>query len=58
MIGTCFKTLKTVVELMQNNDCLCLGLSIARSAFTIYDPTKLLIKDVYPVYMSLDCFLE
>ena len=37
---------------------MCLGLSIARSEATIGDPTKLVIKEVYPVYMSLDSFLE
>ena len=47
-----------VVELMENKDCMCIGLSIARSQATISDPTKLVIKEVYPVYMSLDSFLE
>ena len=37
---------------------MCLGLSIARSHATIADPTKLVIKDVFPVYMSLDAFME
>ena len=43
---------------MENKDCMCIGLSIARSQATISDPTKLVIKDVFPVYMSLDSFLE
>ena len=43
---------------MENKDCMCLGLSIGRSQATVTDPTKLFIKDVYPVYMSMDSFLE
>lgn len=37
---------------------MCIGLSIKRSEATISDPTKLIIAEVYPVYMSLDSFLE
>lgn len=37
---------------------MCLGLAIKRSNATISDPTKLIISDVYPVYMGLDAFLE
>lgn len=43
---------------MRAKDCMCLGLSIKRSEATIADPTKLIIAEVYPVYMSLDSFLE
>ena len=37
---------------------MCIGLSIARSEAAIMDPTKLVIHEVYPAYMSLDSFLE
>ena len=57
-IGNCPLSMCSVIELMQNKDVMCLGLSIARSQATIADPTKLVIKDVYPVYMSLDAFME
>jgi hypothetical protein len=57
-IGNCPLSMSSVVELMQAKDCMCLGLAIARSQATISDPSKLVIKDVYPVYMSLDAFLE
>ena len=57
-LGDCPLSQCNVVELMENKDCMCLGLSIARSEATISDPTKLVIKDVFPVYMSLDSFLE
>ena len=57
-IGNCPLSMSSVIELMQAKDCMCLGLAIARSQATISDPTKLVIKDVFPVYMSLDSFLE
>ena len=57
-IGNCPLSMSSVVELMQAKDCMCLGISIGRSQATISDPTKLVIKDVYPVYMSMDSFLE
>lgn len=37
---------------------MCIGLSIARSQATIQDPSKLVIKDVFPEFLSLDSFLE
>ena len=57
-IGNCPLSMCSVIELMQNKDVMCLGISIARSEATIADPTKLVIRDVYPVYMSLDAFME
>ena len=57
-LGDCPLSQSNAVELMENKDCMCLGLSIGRSQATIADPTKLVIKDVYPVYMSMDSFLE
>jgi hypothetical protein len=57
-LGDCPLSQCNVVELMRNCDCMCIGLNIARSQATILDPTKLVIKDVFPVYISLDSFLE
>ena len=47
-----------VFELLEQKDCMCLGLDIARSEAAIADPSKLVIRKVLPVYMSLDAFLE
>ena len=57
-IGQCPMSQCSVVELMKQKDCMCLGLAIKRSNATISDPTKLIIADVFPVYMGLDSFLE
>ena len=47
-----------IVELMEAGDCMGLCLSISRSEATINDPTKLIVKDIVPTFMSLDQFLE
>ena len=57
-VGVCPLSQCSVIELMQAKDCMCIGLKIARSQATIADPTKLVIKEVLPVYISLDSFLE
>ena len=57
-VGVCPLSQCSVVELMQAKDCMTIGLKIARSQATISDPTKLVIKEVLPVYISLDSFLE
>ena len=57
-LGVCAISQCNVIDLMRAKDCMCLGLSIKRSEATITDPTKLIVKQVYPVYMSLDSFIE
>ena len=37
---------------------MCIGISISRSEATITDPTRLVINDVFPAYMSLESFLQ
>ena len=57
-LGQCPISQCGVVDLMREKDCMCVGLSVKRSEATISDPTKLIIAEVFPVYMSLDSFLE
>ena len=37
---------------------MCLGLDVARSEAVIADPTKLIIKDIIPTFMTADSFLD
>lgn len=37
---------------------MCLGLDVGRSEAAIADPTKLVIKDIIPTFMSADSFLD
>ena len=46
------------LECLKEKDCMCIGLEISRSEATISDPSKLVIHDVHPTFISLDSFLE
>lgn len=43
---------------MEVGDCFCLALDVGRSEACIADPTRLLIKDIIPTFMSADSFLD
>ena len=57
-IGNCPVSQQNIVECMKAKDCMCIGLEISRSEATISDPTKLIIREVLPAFISLDSFLE
>ena len=46
------------LECLKEKDCMCLGLEISRSKATIDDPSRLIIREVHPTFLSLDSFLE
>lgn len=37
---------------------MCLALDVGRSEAAIADPTKLVIKDIIPTFMTADSFLD
>lgn len=43
---------------MEAGDCMCLCLDLGRSGAAIADPTKLVIKDIIPTFMTSDSFLD
>ncbi len=57
-IGNCPLSTLDVIECIENSDAMCLGLQIMRSEATISDPTKLVIKDVVPTFLSAESFLD
>ena len=57
-IGTCPISTMNTLECLKEKDCMCIGLEISRSEATISDPSKLVIHDVHPTFISLDSFLE
>jgi hypothetical protein len=57
-IGCCPMSLNNAAELVAAGDCMCLTLDIARSEACVNDPTKLVVKQIFPSYMSLDSFLD
>ena len=58
LVGSCPLSCNDVIEAMEAGDCMCLGLDVARSEAVIADPTKLIIKDIIPTFMTADSFLD
>ena len=57
-IGVCPISQQTGIEALEAKDCMCIGLEISRSEACISDPSRLVIREVYPSFISLDSFLE
>ena len=57
-IGNCSLSLVNSVEAIQDSDCMCIGLNIKRPEAAIADASRLIIKDIYPTYMTANSFLE
>ena len=57
-IGDCAFSVMNTVDAMQDSDCMCIGLSVERPESAIADPTKLIVKDVFPTYITADSFLQ
>ena len=58
VIGNCPLSCNDVFEAMEANDCMCLALDIGRSEACIADPSRLIIKDIVPTFMTADSFLD
>ena len=43
---------------MEVQDCMCLGLDVGRSEAAVADPSRLVIKDIIPTFMTADSFLD
>tara|TARA_B110000285_G_scaffold141354_1_gene158144 strand:+ start:1789 stop:2136 length:348 start_codon:yes stop_codon:yes gene_type:complete len=46
------------VEALEEQDCMCIGLSVTRPEAAIADSSRLIIRDIFPTYISADSFLE
>lgn len=57
-IGCCFMTTNDVFESLESCDCLCLCLDVRRSEACIADPTKLIVKQIIPNFISADAFID
>jgi hypothetical protein len=58
VIGNCPLSCNDLFEALQSGDAMCLGLDIARSEACIADPSRLVIKDIIPTFMTADSFLD
>jgi len=57
-VGSCPLSCNDVIEALQQGDCMCLALDIARSEQTIQDPSTIVIKDIIPTFMTADSFVQ
>jgi hypothetical protein len=57
-LGDCPMSQCNAIELLKEGDCMCLTLDISRSEACINDPTKLIVNQIHPSFMSLDSFLD
>ena len=57
-VGDCAFSVMNAAEAMQESDCMCISLSVERPESAIADPTKLIVKDVFPTYITADSFLQ
>jgi len=51
-IGNCYLSTLNVFEAMREGDCMCLALDVVRSEAAIADPTKLVIKEIIPNFLT------
>jgi hypothetical protein len=57
-LGACPLSCNDLFEAMEAGDCMCLGLDVSRSEACIADPSRLVIKEIIPTFMTADSFLD
>ena len=57
-MASCPLSCNDLIEAMEIGDCMCLGLDVGRSEACIADPTRLVIKNIVPTFMTADSFLD
>lgn len=57
-IGRCILSTNNFIEALADEDCLCLSFDIGRSQAAIVDPSQIIIKDVYPSFITAGSFFE
>ena len=55
-IGECILSSNNFIEALADEDCLCLTFNIGRSQAAIVDPSQIIIKDVFPSFLTAGSF--
>ncbi len=58
VIGNCPLSCNDINEALASGDAMCLSLKVKRSEACIADPSRLIIEDIIPTFMSADSFLD
>ena len=57
-VGDCILSLMNPIDALQSGDCFGIGLSIHRPEAAIADPSRVVVHDIVPTYLTVDSFLE
>ena len=57
-IGECPISCTDAIDALADGDCMCIGLEIERPEEAIADPSRLVVKDIFPTYLTADSFLQ
>lgn len=55
-VGECILSSNNFIEALVDEDCLCLTFNIGRSQAAIVDPSQVIIKDVFPSFLTVGSF--
>lgn len=56
-VGNCPLSVVNTIEALEEQDCMCIGLDVVRPEAAIADASRLVIKDIFPTYMTAESFL-
>jgi hypothetical protein len=57
-VGDCILSCLNPIEAIEAGDCFGISLCIQRPEAAVVDPSRLIIIDIVPTYMTVDSFLE
>ncbi|KAG2382423.1 hypothetical protein C9374_005625 [Naegleria lovaniensis] len=57
-LGSCFITCSNWIDLLEQQDCLCLTLNVARTQACVMDPSRVQILSIGTSLMSAEAFLD
>jgi len=46
------------IEALEEQDCMSIALDVVRPAAAIADASRLVIRDIFPTYMTAESFLQ
>lgn len=55
-VGDCILSSNNFIDAIADEDCLCLTFDIGRSQAAVIDPTQIIIKNVYPSFLTAGSF--
>ena len=57
-IGNCPLSVANTIEALEEQDCMCIALDVVRPEAAIADASRLVIRDIFPTFMTAESFLQ